>query len=67
VSHELIHIIRFSKFFQQFEASAKEKVTEERRVHEITHEVLSNVQVSGIKDALSFYDEWRAPLEELRD
>ena len=67
VTHELIHIIRFSKFFQQFEASAEEKMTEERRVHEITHEILSNVQVSGIKNALNFYDEWRAPLDELRD
>lgn len=67
VTHELIHIIRFSKFFQQFEASAEEKITEERWVHKNTHEILSNVRVSGIKDTLNFYDEWRAPLDEHRD
>ncbi|MFQ5483826.1 MAG: hypothetical protein ACE5DO_00665 [Desulfobacterales bacterium] len=67
VTHELIHIIRFSKFFQQFEASAEEKIIEERRVHERTHEILRDVQVGGIKDVLSFYDEWRTPLDEIRD
>ncbi len=67
VTHELIHIIRFSKFFQQFEASAEEKITEERRVHKNTHEILSNVQISDIKDVFNFYDEWRAPLDEHRD
>ncbi len=67
VTHELIHIIRFSKFFQQFEASAEEKITEERWVHKNTHEILNNVQISDIKDVFNFYDEWRAPLDEHRD
>jgi len=36
-------------------------------VHENTHEILNNVQVAGIKDALNFYDEWRTPLDEHKD
>ena len=33
-THELIHIVRFSKFLQNFHASPDEKQAEEKRVHE---------------------------------
>src|SRR5210317_500796 len=34
ITHELIHIVRFSKFLQNFEASDRERMSEEKRVHQ---------------------------------
>lgn len=59
IAHELIHIVRFSKFLQSFEANQDEKLAEERRVHALTHRLLSDVGVVGIEQVLAFYDEWR--------
>ena len=36
VTHELVHIVRFSRFLQSFNATELEKHTEEHRVHRIT-------------------------------
>lgn len=58
VTHELIHIVRFCKFLQNFEASHQEKMAEERRVHENTYRVLNNVRVSGMEDVFNFYRQW---------
>lgn len=67
VTHELIHIVRFSKFLQNFDASPEEKMEEEIRVHENTHEILRTLQVSGLADVLKFYDEWRMPFDGMRN
>ena len=67
VTHELIHIVRFSKFLQNFDASSEEKQNEEKRVHEKTHEILNNVQVPGLSDILKFYHQWRLPIDGLKD
>jgi hypothetical protein len=66
ITHELIHIIRFSKFLQNFDANPDEKMSEERRVHTLTHQILDDVNVSGIADVLDFYRQWRKPIEELQ-
>ncbi len=66
VTHELIHIVRFSKFLQNFDASPQEMMSEETRVHEITHEILSPVHVTGLADVLKFYEKWRKPIDNLR-
>ncbi len=65
ISHELVHIVRFSKFLQNFKASADEKLVEERRVHQITHRILSPVRLPGLSAVLNYYHEWRIPLEDL--
>ena len=67
VTHELIHIVRFSKFLQNFVASPEEKMLEEKRVHENTHEILQNLQIDGLAAVLRFYHEWRKPFDGLRD
>lgn len=67
VTHELIHIVRFSKFLQNFDASPEEKMEEEIRVHENTHEILRTIQVSRLADVLKFYDEWRMPFDGMRN
>ena len=59
IAHELIHIVRFSKFLQNFEANQEEKLEEERRVHGITRRILADVGVSGMAEVLTFYKEWR--------
>lgn len=67
ISHELIHIVRFGKFLQSFEASDRERTAEEKRVHQRTHEILKPVQVKGLTRVLEFYNDWRVPYEGLRD
>jgi hypothetical protein len=60
ITHELIHIVRFSKFLQNFEASADEKLAEEKRVHTITHRILSEVPLPELKHVLAYYQQWRS-------
>lgn len=67
VSHELIHIIRFRQFLQQFDASVNERIMEEIRVHTKTHEILSGLNMGGIKPVLKFYENWRYPPHELEN
>ena len=66
VTHELIHILRFSKFQQYFEASPEEIMAEEAQVHEITHGILFGVNISGMENVLIFYEKWRMPIDDLR-
>lgn len=65
ITHELIHIVRFSKFLQAFEATAEEKLLEERRVHDITHRILSSLSTIQLQPVLEYFHQWRAPLEGL--
>lgn len=67
VTHELIHIVRFSKFLQQFDASEAEKMKEETYVHKITHEILTAVSVKGMPEVMKFYNKWRSIFDDLTD
>jgi hypothetical protein len=67
IIHELIHIVRFSKFLQSFDASPAEKMAEETRVHEKTGDILDRVQVPGIDVVLKFYKKWSEPVEGMQD
>lgn len=58
-AHELVHVVRFSRFMQGFEASDSERLSEEKKVHEITRGILSKLNIHGMKDILSFYDTWQ--------
>lgn len=58
VTHELIHIVRFCRFLQSFDASQDEKMAEEIRVHQHTHEILEDLQIPGKKEVLQFYRQW---------
>ena len=61
--HELVHIVRFARFLQNFEASSEERMVEEQRVHKKTSEILKSVRVPGIDALLSFYKAWDAPVD----
>jgi hypothetical protein len=67
ITHELIHIVRFGKFLQSFDASDRERMSEEKRVHQRTHKILKAVQVKGLPHVLEFYNDWHVPYEGLRD
>ena len=59
--HELVHIVRFSKFQQLYEISSEDEVTisEERKVHKITWNILRNISIDGIENVLEYYKNWR--------
>jgi hypothetical protein len=65
ITHELIHIVRFSRFLQGFEASPEERLAEEKRVHEKTHAILQGVKLSGLPAVLEFYNDWRTVYEQI--
>ena len=67
VAHELVHIVRFSKFLQSFDASPDEKIAEEARVHHETRVILAKVQIKGIDAVLDYYSTWQQPLENLQN
>lgn len=67
ITHELIHIVRFSKFLQNFDASPDEKMAEERRVHKSTGKILEPVKVPGLPDVFRFYNRWRTDFDELQN
>ena len=67
ITHELIHIVRFSKFLQNFDASTEEKLLEEARVHDNTHQILCNINVTDLEGVLKFYEKWRQPFDNLRN
>lgn len=56
IIHELVHIVRFARFDQHFDASPEEKEKEEARVHGVTRTVVSKHGIEGIQDVLTFYD-----------
>jgi len=65
ITHELIHIVRFSKFLQGFDASADERLAEEQRVHARTHDMLLGVKLPGLTDVLHFYRDWRLVYDQI--
>lgn len=65
VTHELIHIVRFTRFLQYFHATPEEKMTEEKRVHEKTHELLRSLSISGLSPVLDYFNLWRIPYDGL--
>ena len=61
LSHELIHVIRFSKYKQRYENKNEADVTldEERQVHLLTHEILRPLSIPGLMKVFEFYKNWR--------
>ncbi len=59
--HELVHIVRFSKFQQLYEISTEQELTvsEESRVHKITWDILKDVSIHCMESVLKYYENWR--------
>ena len=58
IIHELVHIVRFSRFLHYFDASTSERMIEEKTVHERTREILSSCKIGGLHHVLAFYSNW---------
>mgnify|MGYP001544814192 CR=1 FL=1 len=60
LTHELVHVVRFSTFEHRYENQSEVDVTcaEERRVHGITRDILKDVSISGLNQVVEFYDDW---------
>lgn len=66
VVHELIHIVRFSQFLQNFEATEEEMMAEEARVHRLSREFVAPLPVAGIRPVLAFFARWHRPIDGLQ-
>ncbi len=58
-THELIHVVRFAKFIQRFDSSPWEREEEEARVHALTHELLINLCIRGLREVLAAFKDCR--------
>jgi len=63
--HELIHIERFSRFKQNFQATPEETRSEEARVHRLTRQIVEALPVAGMDAVLGFFACWHGPIDAL--
>ncbi len=56
LTHELVHIVRFSLFEARFEASDRERAAEEREVHRLTQAILAPLRFLELKPVIAYYD-----------
>lgn len=56
LTHELVHIVRFSQFLALFETPEEQKQEEERRVHRLTQQILAPLQVRELSPVMRYYD-----------
>ncbi len=63
LTHELVHIIRFYKFFQFFHADAGERAEEESRVHVLTYDMLKATGVADLPMIFDLYSRHREMID----
>lgn len=56
VTHELVHVIRFSQFLALFEAAEEEKAREETRVHQLTQKILQPLNYLDLPPVIRYYN-----------
>lgn len=59
LTHELVHIVRFSNFLQRFDVSKKQKDREETIVHDTTHKILACLSLPKLDYVLDSYQDHR--------
>ncbi len=67
VTHELVHVVRFSRFLQKFSTTEEERIAEERLVHKIARDMLRKSKIKGIKETLEFFDFFYTEGEDVKD
>ncbi len=55
VTHELVHVIRFSQFLALYEATEADKVEEELLVHRITRDILRPLNFLDLPPIIRYY------------
>jgi len=64
LTHELVHIVRFSRFEALFDASPQEMDQEEVRVHRLTWKILAPLNVQDLGPVIKYYeDQWQGGCE----
>lgn len=60
LTHELVHVVRFSKYEHRYENKNESDVPlrEERKVHSLTFKILESVPVPGLPKVFEFYNDW---------
>jgi hypothetical protein len=59
VTHELIHVIRFSRFLQRFETDSAARQLEEQWVHHQTHALLKHLRIEALAEVLDVFHDCR--------
>ena len=54
-THELVHIVRFCKFFQRFDVTDRERAEEEEIVHSLTFDILKKLSLTRLDYVLNAY------------
>jgi len=62
--HELVHVVRFSRFEHRYENASEAEVTfeEEKKVHGLTLKIVSPVAVSGVGEVIEFFNKWHGSI-----
>jgi hypothetical protein len=56
LTHELVHVVRFRRFEQLFEAGERQRRDEERRVHQLTYDILRPLRApAALSPVLDLY------------
>jgi len=64
LTHELVHIVRFSRFEAFFDASPREMDEEESRVHRLTWKILAPLNILDLGPVIRYYEEqWQGGCE----
>jgi len=64
LTHELVHILRFSRFEARFDASPGEMQAEEGRVHRLTWKILAPLNSLDLGPVMQYYREiWQGGCE----
>ena len=56
VVHELLHVVRFSKYIKKFEAQKEEMEQEEEIVHDLTKKILERCQIVKRMEVFEFFN-----------
>jgi hypothetical protein len=59
LTHELIHVVRFTRFQQLYVADEDRRQAEEARVHLVTHDLLEKRRLKNLDLVLACYDRHR--------
>ena len=60
ITHELVHVVRFSQFQALFEAPEEQKQEEEKRVHQLTQKILTPLNSRELPRVIRYYeDNWQ--------
>jgi len=57
LTHELVHIVRFSKFEARFDTTLEEKLQEEERVHRLTWKILAPLNSLNLGPVIKYHQE----------